>query len=470
MIHLNAHHKVGLGVTFLLFFHFQAYTQLKGLPYQESVFQLSFFPGVSTNGLSSAMYFNKFSINLTSGLSAGNHWFEIASISNTHTRSSGGIQVAGMANVVGSNSYVNLTLGEEQQYYRDGERSDLKGIQLSGLMNFVRHNVQGFQLTGGMNVNNGNAQVFQFAGFANYVGQSFGGTQIAGLANNVNYGARGLQLALGFNRAKWEMDGLQLSLVNSAGMLSGVNSVQPTSRRGVQVGLVNLSKTNDGLQLGLFNKTKGFRGVQVGLVNFYHSSPYQGGQGNGKYGVPIGLINIGSTGNHVRIYNNSLFWTNLEITTGNCRNCTWTESKMPINSKFQKMNQNALIFGYNQWAYVSPYKWTIGYGFEQVLYNKSSMSAADPNNKRFFVSYGARVQHLNRDRQFEKRLNLLSVLHSEIGLKVTSSMYVFGGLNLNSEWMKELAEPTGLEMILASGSLGARQYRLWTSYTVGLQM
>ena len=116
MTHLTSHYKVGLGVTFLLLFNVQAYAQLKGLPYRESVFQLSFFPGVSTNSLSSAMYFNKFSINLTSGLSAGNHWFEVATISNTHTRSSGGIQLAGLANVVGSNSYVNLTRGEEQQY------------------------------------------------------------------------------------------------------------------------------------------------------------------------------------------------------------------------------------------------------------------------------------------------------------------------------------------------------------------
>ncbi len=470
MIHPNAHHKVSLGVTFLLLLHLQSYAQLKGLPYRESVFQLSFFPGVSTNGLSSAMYFNKFSINLTSGLSAGNHWFEIGTISNTHTRSSEGIQLAGLANVVGSNSYVNLTRGEEQQYYRDGDRSDLKGIQLSGMLNFVRHNVQGFQLTGGMNVNNGNAQVIQLAGFANYVGQSFGGTQIAGFANNVNYGARGLQVAVGFNRAKWEMDGLQFSAVNIAGMLSGVNLVQHTSRRGVQVGLVNLSKSNDGFQLGLFNKTKGFRGVQVGLINVYKTSPYQGNQGNGKYGVPIGLINIGSTGNHIRLYNNNLFWTNLEITTGNCRNCTWTESTMPLSDKFQKMNQNALIFGYNHWDYVSPYKWTVGYGFEQVLYNKSSMSAGDPHNKRFFISYGARVQHLNQANRFEKRLNLLSILHSEIGFKITRGMYVFGGLNVNCEWMKALAEPTGLEMMLASGSLGNRQYRLWASYTVGLQM
>ena len=337
-------------------------------------------------------------------------------------------------------------------------------------MNFVRYNVQGFQFTGGMNVNNGNAQVIQFAGFANYVGQSFGGTQIAGLANNVNYSARGLQLALGFNRAKWEMDGLQLSAVNSAGMLSGVNSVQQTSRRGVQVGLVNLSNSNDGLQIGLFNKTKGFRGVQIGFVNIYKSSPYQGSQGNGKYGVPIGLINIGSTGNHIRLYNNSLFWTNLEITTGNCRNCTWTESKMPINSKFQKMNQNALIFGYNQWSYTSPYKWTVGYGFEQVLYNKSSMSTGDPNNKRFFISYGARLQHLNLTNKFRKALNLLSVLHSEMGYRITGGMYVFGGLNLNCEWMKALRKSQGLEMMIASGSFANKQYRLWTSYTVGLQM
>ena len=111
--------------------------QPKKLPYQERNLQFSLFPGLSTNGLSSAIYYNKFSFNLTSGLSAGNHYFELGVISNTHTRSSGGIQIAGLANIVGSNSYIHLSNYEERQLIKAGDRSELKGIQFAGMLNFV---------------------------------------------------------------------------------------------------------------------------------------------------------------------------------------------------------------------------------------------------------------------------------------------------------------------------------------------
>ena len=469
MIHQQSLLQKGLAISLLIFSTIQAQGQFKELPYRENFFQLSFFPGVSTNGLSSAMYYNKFSINLTSGISAGNHYFELGVISNTHTRSSGGIQLAGLANIVGSNSYVNFTLGEQNQLIRDGDVSDLAGIQFSGLFNYVRNNVKGFQFTGGFNLNNGNASVIQFGGLGNYVGQSFGGIQVAGLFNNVNYGARGFQFSGLFNRAKFEMDGLQLSLVNLVGRLSGANSTQSTSRRGMQIGLVNLAKSNDGVQLGLFNKTKGFRGVQIGLINFYKPSPYQGEQGKGKYGVPIGLINIGGL-SHMRFNTDGLFLINSELATGNCRNCTWTESQMPIDKRFQVHNVNALIFGYNPQENPT-YQWTAGYGFQQMLYIKSSMSKSDFNNKRYFISYGLRGQHLNRSKKFDGAIRLLTKAHTELGYRLTKGggLYLFGGVNMN--WLLNddpLLDPPGIDLV--SGTIGKREYRLWAGYVVGIQI
>ncbi|MEQ8469915.1 MAG: hypothetical protein RIC35_01950 [Marinoscillum sp.] len=468
MINLPPHWRMGLGLMIVAFSFNHSFAQFEKLPYRERLFQLSFFPGISTNGLGSAMYYNKFSLNLTSGLSAGNHYFELGVISNTHTRSSGGIQLAGLANIVGSNSYVNMTLWEINALIKDGDRSDLNGIQFSGMLNFVRNNVHGFQLTGGFNVNNGNAQVIQLAGVSNIVGMSLGGFQIAGISNIVSRSARGLQLSALFNSTGWELDGVQFAAVNRARKLPGRNSVQMTSSRGFQVGLVNLSKVNDGMQFGLINKTGRFHGTQIGLINIFRPSPHDGSQGRGKYGVPVGLINIGSNGSHTRLYTTELFWTNMEVTTGNCRNCTWTESTMPLSGKYQVMNQNALLFGYNHWENINAgYKWSAGYGFEQVRYNKSSMSKADPNNKRYFISYGLRVQHLNQEKKFDGQLNLLTVVHSEIGVRPTkkTGVYIYGGLTINYLMKpEEPIEVIGIE--LAKGTAG----QLWAGYSVGVQM
>src|SRR5436190_4039715 len=78
------------------------YSQFKKLrEYKRSV-QFSFAPGISTNGIGSGFYVNAYSINLFGGLSAGNKILEIGLISNLNLKSSTGIQLAGIANVIGS--------------------------------------------------------------------------------------------------------------------------------------------------------------------------------------------------------------------------------------------------------------------------------------------------------------------------------------------------------------------------------
>src|SRR3954466_7403850 len=69
-------------------------------------FQVSLVPGVNSNGLNSAQYFNKFSLNLLAGISAGNRIFEFGVISNASTFRVTGIQIAGVANVVGTNAFL----------------------------------------------------------------------------------------------------------------------------------------------------------------------------------------------------------------------------------------------------------------------------------------------------------------------------------------------------------------------------
>ena len=68
-------------------------------------FQLSLFPGISSNGLETWKYSNKYSINLFGGLSATNRVLEVGAISNLNIYGANGIQLAGLANIVGANAY-----------------------------------------------------------------------------------------------------------------------------------------------------------------------------------------------------------------------------------------------------------------------------------------------------------------------------------------------------------------------------
>src|SRR4051812_24810193 len=72
----------------------------------ERTFQFSLFPGISTNGIMGGFYYNKFSLNLFGGLSAGNRFMEVGGISNLNLKAANGIQIAGLANVVGSNAFI----------------------------------------------------------------------------------------------------------------------------------------------------------------------------------------------------------------------------------------------------------------------------------------------------------------------------------------------------------------------------
>lgn len=457
-------------ILYCLLISILSFSQEKNLRYKNAKYQFSFFPGLSTNGLSSAMYYNRYSFNLTSGISAGNEYFELGIISNSYTRSTTGIQIAGFANIVGTNSYINLTNWEEKDMIKKGDRSDMTGLQFSGVLNFVRNDAEGFQLTGGFNVTNGSSISSSFAGVGNSVQGNMSGVQVAGVYNVANRRANGLQLSALLNNTNGSLSGIQIAAVNYAKYMWGRNSVKPISGSAIQLGLINVSKNNDGIQIGLINKAKAFRGTQVGIVNFYRSSPYEGSQGRGRYGTPIGLLNLGSKGGHFRTYMNDLFLTNFELATGNCFNCTWTESQMPISGRFMIMRVNSLIYSFNPFDDIeSEFEWSVGYGFQQVLYNKSSQSKNDKRNKKYFISYGLRFLHLNKDKKFNPDLSLLTRAHMEIGYRIKFIFkYIYAGTTIN--YFISNDNLFDRKSMFISGESRRHQYQLWPSYTIGFQM
>ena len=84
---------------------------------------------------------------------------------------------------------------------------------------------------------------------------------------------------------------------------------------------------------------------------------------------------------------------------------------MPIDDRHKIFNQNALILGLDP----SLNTWGFGYGFQKVLYNKSSMLPTDPNNEKWLTTYGVKFMHLNRNRNFDKTFNLLNRINLDFG-------------------------------------------------------
>jgi len=143
-------------VIILLFFSLsiETYSQVnKKIREYDKTLQLSIFPGISTNGVSSGSYYNSFSLNLFGGLSAGNRVLEIGIISNSNLKSTTGIQIAGLANIVGANAFINLSLSEERSLINTEDfEVNRKGIQIAGMLNYVLNNASGIQISGGLNV------------------------------------------------------------------------------------------------------------------------------------------------------------------------------------------------------------------------------------------------------------------------------------------------------------------------------
>lgn len=445
--------------------------QIKKKRFVNRTWDFSIVSGVSSNGMHSGWYINKFAVNLFSGLSAANRYFQLSGISSLNLQFATGIQLAGIANVVGSNTFINMTIGEEREQLREGFKSNMTGIQFAGLINLIRDDMSGWQTSGGVNFVHKDAKSLQLAGLANMVGGNLIGLQIAGLFNVALKSSSGIQLAGLSNLSNGTMRGVQISMLNKAWRINGRNSDPPSKLTGWQIGLVNLASRMDGLQIGIINRARKMRGVQIGLINFFSTAP---NKTLAKSGVPIGIINIGSKGGHQRFYTTETFLYNLEYTTGNCYNCSFTQSEMPILGKSKITNQNALIVSYNDRAVTSSSDplWSFGYGFERIHYNKKNMIAADPRNQRKFYSYGLKFQHLNFEEEIEDALSLLTKINFSMGHIFRNPIltcYIFASVTANAYLSNRESEFTeeNANRPLAISEEGTD---LWPGYEFGIHL
>lgn len=220
--------------------------------------QISFLPGISTDGFSSDKVTCDFSLNILAGRIYQVNSVELGSILNVDRSDAGKCQLSGIGNLVGGSS---------------------KGFQAAGVFNYVEKTAD-VQMAGIINRVGRGAKV-QMAGVVNLASDS-AITQLAGIANHASAG-NGCQIAGVVNHLKGEAN--------------------------VQIaGIVNLAKTVKGCQIaGVVNYASKTKGSQIGFINISDTCE----------GIPFGVINWVKNGYHkIEVSGDDLFYSNLALRSG----------------------------------------------------------------------------------------------------------------------------------------------------------
>jgi hypothetical protein len=187
--------------------------------------QVSFVPGLGTNGRMSGVVENNWSFNVLGGLNGGVRLAEIGGVFNINRGNVRYFQVGGIFNLV---------------------EGTFKGVQMGGVANWVDQEVFGFQAAGFINLNQKKVQGLHAAGFMNVNRGGFDGLSAAGFYNHANDTSRGLQLS---------------GAINRVGCLKGVQ-ISGFYNRAIKV---------NGVQLGIINRADTVSGASVGFLSFVRS-------------------------------------------------------------------------------------------------------------------------------------------------------------------------------------------------------
>jgi 3',5'-cyclic AMP phosphodiesterase CpdA len=166
-----------------------------------------------------------------------------------------------------------------------GMGGNVEGIAVSQIFLINNGYIQGIQASGIANSASGNIRGIQASGISNFTTGNILGVQASGITNFTTGNILGVQASGITNVAAGEMKGLQSS------------------------GIVNIAGKIDGLQAaGILNINGGGKGVMMGLVNISTSEDV----------IPIGLVNIVKNGIlHPAVYVDDMLFTNLSFRSGN---------------------------------------------------------------------------------------------------------------------------------------------------------
>jgi hypothetical protein len=274
-----------------VFVNGQADAQIESKPLR--TFQLSFLPGVGTDGMTSVDHRYKLSVNILGGITGGIAGLEVSGFANLNRGMIQGAQVAGFCNLVWGNvegfhaaGYMNIVHGHSQGFNAAGflnvVSGRMEGFQGAGFANVAAGSSEGFQGAGFANVSTGGMEGFQGAGFANVVEGNMDGFQGAGFANVTTGNATGFRGAGCANVVGGDADGFQgAGFANIAGgdvqgpSIAGfANAARDV--HGMQLaGFVNIARRVDGLQLGFLNIADTVSGLPIGFLSLVRKGGYR---------------------------------------------------------------------------------------------------------------------------------------------------------------------------------------------------
>lgn len=193
-------------------------------------------------------------INVISSLQHYNAYgMQVAGFANITGLKSTGLQIAGITNVTGHRACGAIFSG-----LMNVSGTSSYGLTVSGLGNISGGDIEGMALSGLLNMGGKDTRGFMIAGLGNVAGEVQAGLSIGGLMNVSGESSRGVQITSLLNVAAHSNEGWQLA---------GVGNVSVTNK-GVQLAAINFSAQNHGVQLGVGNvNTGGKRGIQIGLIN-----------------------------------------------------------------------------------------------------------------------------------------------------------------------------------------------------------
>src|SRR5690625_628940 len=142
---------------------------------KESIFQVSFVPGVSTSDSYST---SQVSINILGGYNGTFHGFEIGSIFNGNRYDVSGLQMSGLVNM---------------------NKQRAAGVLLAGALNLTGYYDGGVNASGLVNVNRNTAKGVFLAGSVNYTRRFSGGLMASGALNISRRETNGALLSGGLN-------------------------------------------------------------------------------------------------------------------------------------------------------------------------------------------------------------------------------------------------------------------------------
>lgn len=360
---------------------------------RQTTAQLSFLPAIGSNLKMGGLIENNFSLNVLAGYAYGVNKLEIGGLVNIIRKDVKGAQIAGVGNIVGQNTH-----GVQLSGIFNHNRS-LGGVQMAGVYNMLKDSLNGVQVAGMSNIVKGYMKGVQFSGVYNFSGESVEGTQVSGLVNLAAKDVQAVQVAGLYNKAG-QVGGTQIA---------GLANFSTDTVKGVQLaGLGNKAKTVEVLQLsgianianetvtgtqisGLFNYAQYVGGSQLGLVNIADSAS----------GIPVGFFSFVKQGHH------RLEFSVTEI--------------LPANIAFKtgvKKFYNIFTGGIGTWAGASRLSLGYGLGTERSLSEKVALNFEFTNH----IIY----EHLDFQKDFNSLMrldiNLVRTKSRSIGFSVGPSL------------------------------------------------